>query len=276
MPIRSGNQVWRPRNPGCCWSYVRYVISNDPFVRPGASIHRLEKIAGLSCELSSISFLPSSGPADLHLLGVANEGSGDTTVRVFDMGTGMQVRTVTTGTGYGGFVTADIANPGMFFFLSTHGGPTCYFDSRVSSTASPVRKFLGHANNDRPVYFNRMTATGPSGSGRKISACAAGLLKVWDVGTGSALVSMKGDDLIFGGARNDALVAVRQDANAQVWMLNGALTDDAPPHFILQNSQLNRNHPAVWAARMTNRSIFLGSTVGILEGTWGPPPARLW
>ena len=83
---------------------------------------------------------------------------------------------------------------------------------------------------------------------------------------------MKGDDLFFGGARNDALVAVRQDANAQVWRLNGALTDDAPPHFILQNSQLNRNHPAVWAARRPTAQSSLGSTVG----TWGPPPARLW
>ena len=65
----------------------------------GATIHRFEKLAGLSCALQSISFLPSSGPADLRLAAVGDQPD----LRIFDMGTGLQALSIplTVGSGQG-------------------------------------------------------------------------------------------------------------------------------------------------------------------------------
>src|SRR3989338_8268999 len=246
----------------------------------GAPIHRFEKLAGLSITMESMSFLPSTGAGELTLAGVANESSSNSTIRLFDMATGMQVRTVPTGTGYGGYVRADPDNPGMLFFQKMHAdGKVHLFDTRVSSTSGPVRSFLGLRTDDYYLArFDRMTTSG-TGAAQMVSCHQNDVLKVWDVGTARALVTftakVHADEFQYGGITENCLVAARCDRQGHVWALSTA-TDDAPSNFSLVNSQMTRNNPPVWTACMNGKGMYLCSTVGVLDCYWGPAPVRAW
>jgi len=238
------------------------------------------RIAGLSIGIDSISFLPSVG-GELHLAAMANEGSGSATIRVLDLTTGSQVTGNSTGTGYGGFVLADPDTPGLVFFQATHcDGKVYLFDTRIAGSSGPARSFLGMGVDAyTPLHFTRMSLSG-SGATQKLSSHQHDLAKVWDVGTGRSLLTLHNnpnqrESNTYAGITDHCFVAVRRDSSAHVWMLNGS-TDDGPASFSLPNAAIARNSPACWSGTMNSRSIFLGTTTGLLHGTWGTGPVRAW
>ena len=246
----------------------------------GQSLHRFDKIAGLTVNFQSLSFLPSTGSDDLRILATPNGmSSKECHAHLFDLGTGILSQQIPLGFPGGAFVKADLDTPGLFFVHSLYQDrKVMLFDIRSPSSSGPVRSFLGMKASTEADCFSKLCCSG-SGANRKVMSWDGSTVKVWDVGTGRAAVTLQRTtpEFLYAGMNDHTLLTFsHKDSCAHIWMLNGDIAPESPSQYSLVSAGYKRNSFSIRAAAMNGKSVWVCPSNGIIEGEFGPPPQRTW
>ena len=139
-------------------------------------------------------------------------------------------------------------------------GFTLYTDAEEPTDISPVSKLTGHARKVGQVLFN------PAADNILASASGDLSVKIWDVGTGSPLLSLKHADVIQSlswNATGSMLVTTSRDKKIRVWDVRQEKpAHEGPGHEGAKNSRVvwlgeHNRFATTGFSRMSDRQLAL-------------------
>ncbi|KAI9166781.1 Coronin-like protein crn1 [Paramyrothecium foliicola] len=135
-------------------------------------------------------------------------------------------------------IIASASEDGKVFIWEVPDGFTLYTDAEEVPHVSPVSKLGGHSRKVGQVLFN------PAAENILASASGDFTVKLWDIGTGQAPLTLKHNDIVQSlswNASGSLLVTTSRDKKIRVWdVRQEAPVHEAPGHAGAKNSR------AVW------------------------------
>ncbi|KAF4585623.1 actin-binding protein [Ophiocordyceps camponoti-floridani] len=157
-------------------------------------------------------------------------------------------------------LVASASEDGKVFLWEVPQDFTLHIDAEEIPDVSPVSKLGGHSRKVGQVLFN------PSAENILASASGDFSIKIWDIGTGQAPITLKHGDIVQGlswNAAGNMLVTTSRDKKIRVWdVRQDKAVHEAPGHSGAKNSRVvwmgeHNRFATTGFSRMSERQIGL-------------------